>query len=266
MICAVQSDQSAIARNLRFDMGAYARSTEKGAALDLGAAGAFSSGVDYGVFNALVLSDPVSSARLTSLLDDGAAFYRARGVAWSCWLDETMVDSAGGPEAARHLESHGLRWIAEHEGMVADPLGPRRRAGLPAVEVQLVADEQSREDFIHVCSKVFLLPETITRLIYGSAPFWSGAMRGWVGYDAGRPVCTAVSAADHSSVGLYSVATMAGHRRRGYGEAITRHAFGEAAARSGLTRSILQSTPAGLKLYRRMGYQTRTRIAVWTSE
>ena len=264
MIWAVQSDQAVIARNLRCAMGEYARSTEQGATLDLGPAGAFSSGVDYGVFNALVLSDPVPSSRLAALLDEGAAFYRARGVAWSCWLDEAMVDPAGGPEAARRLESHGLRWIAEHEGMMADPLRPHRR-GLPAVTVHLVADAQTREDFIHVCSKVFLLPEAITRLIYGSAPFWNGAMRGWVGYDAGQPVCTAVSAADQTSVGLYSVATMPGHRRRGYGEAITRHAFGEAAARSGLSRSILQSTPAGLKLYRRMGYRARTRITVWTS-
>ena len=266
MIWAVQSDQFAIARNLRCAMGAYARSTGKGAALDLGAAGAFSSGVDYGVFNALVLSDCVSSSRLAALLDEGAAFYRACGVAWSCWLDEAMVDAAGGPEAARRLESHGLRWIAEHEGMVAEPLRPHRRGGLPVVDAQPVSDEQTREDFVHVCSKVFLLPETITRLIYGDAPFWNGAMRGWVGYDGGRPVCTAVSAADHTSVGLYSVATMLSHRRRGYGEAITRHAFGEAAARSGLNRSILQSTPAGLKLYRRMGYRACTRITVWTSE
>ena len=58
---------------------------------------------------------------------------------------------------------------------------------------------------------------------------------------------------------------MPGYRRRGYGEFITRHAIDEATGRSGLNRWSLQSTPAGLKLYRRIGYQERARITVWTS-
>lgn len=265
MIWAVPKHQegAVIARNLRSAMSAYSRSSEQGTALDLGAAGAFSSGIDFAVFNALVLSAPVSLAGLIQLLDQGEAFYLARGVAWSCWLDETM---AGGGKAARLLESRGMRWVAEHDGMLSVRIEPDRRK-LPAVFARLVTDEETREDFVRVCSHVFLLPEEITRRVYGSPSFWQGVMRGWVGYDdGGRPVCIAVSAADECSVGLYSVGTMPGYRRRGYGEAITRHALGEAAVRSGLNQWSLQSTPAGLKLYRRMGYRAHTRISVWSSQ
>jgi GNAT superfamily N-acetyltransferase len=265
MIWAVrQQDGTVIAGNLRSAMGAYSRSTAEGAALDLGPAGAFSSGVDYAVFNAMVLSEPVTSVRLARVLDQGEEFYRERGLGWSCWLDETMVQSNGGPRAARVLEARGMRWIAEHEGMLTSRIRPDR-GQLPEVPTRAVADQRTREDFVEVCSRVFLLPEEITRRIYGSASFWNGVMRGWVGYSEGRPVCIAVSAADQDSVGLYSVGTMPGFRRRGYGESITRHAIGEATGRSGLSRWSLQSTPEGLKMYRRMGYQVRTRISVWAS-
>ena len=265
MIWAVPPEGTIIARNLRSAMSAYSRSTERGAMLDLGAAGAYSSGVDYAVFNAVVLTEPVSSDQLSGLLDESAAFYRERGVGWSCWLDEAMVDPAGGVGSAELLKARGMQWVAEHEGMLTTRIRPDRRR-LPDLLVRRVNGQQTRDDFIHVCCQVFLLPPAITRRIYGSAPFWSGVMRGWVGYDADRPVCIAVSAVDQGSVGLYSVGTVPGFRGRGYGEFITRHAIGEAAERSGLNQWSLQSTPAGLPLYRRIGYESRTRIAVWATE
>jgi ribosomal protein S18 acetylase RimI-like enzyme len=266
MIWAVQSSEDGlITRNLRVAMSSYSRSTAKGAALDLGAAGAFSSGVDYPVFNAMVLSENISCAKLATLLDRCEEFYRRLGVGWSCWLDESMVATEGGQQAARLLEGRSMRWVAEHDGMLSGRIRPSRRrlAGLPT---RPVACQRTRDDFVSVCGQVFLLPDDITRLIYGSAGFWDGPMRGWVGYDGERPVCIAVSAADDRSIGLYSVATMPGHRKRGYGEFITRHAVGEAAERSGLDRWSLQSTPAGLELYRRLGYEARTRITVWATE
>jgi ribosomal protein S18 acetylase RimI-like enzyme len=67
------------------------------------------------------------------------------------------------------------------------------------------------------------------------------------------------------ALGVYNVATLPGHQRRGYGEAVMRFALNEANRDLGMERSILQSTPAGLRLYRRMGYRTVTRISVYAS-
>lgn len=262
MIWPVQPERAVIARNLRSAMSAYARSTGQGASLDMGAAGAYSSGLDYPVFNATVLSEPVPTAELATALGRAEAFYRDHGVKWSCWLDEAMVESPSGLDVPRLLESLGLRWLAEHEGMIADSIKPDRR-GLPPIDVRPVATAAARADFVRVCSQVFLLPDLTAGDIYGSPAFWAGQMRGWVGYDANQPVCIAVTAVAGESIGLYSVATMPTHRRRGFGESITRHALASAAADCGLERSILQSTPAGRSLYRRMGYHSRTRISVW---
>jgi hypothetical protein len=44
-----------------------------------------------------------------------------------------------------------------------------------------------------------------------------------------------------------------------------RHAVAEAQRRHGIDRTILQSTPAGHRLYQRMGFRTVTNIAVYAS-
>lgn len=262
MICAVP-DRVLIARNLRSAMSAFSRSTEQGDLRDLGAACASSSGLDFSVFNAMVLSEPVDQTHFARLLDEAARFFHERRVGWSCWLDESMVTGRGLPPA-RLLEMRGLSWTAEHEGMVAHQIGAAQ-GPLPQFDIRPVTTEATREDFWHICADVFLLPYPTARGIYGSPRFWSGMLRGWVGYDQSRPICIAIADADEGSVGLYSVATLPAWRRRGYGEAITRHALDDAWAHSGLSASILQATPAGLPMYRRMGYQARSRVTVWST-
>ena len=263
MICRVP-DRVLIARNLRSAMSAFSRSTERGDVRDLGAACVSSSGLDFSVFNAMVLSEPVDQTQFVRLLDEAARFFQAHRVGWSCWLDESMVTGRGLPPA-RLLEMRGLSWTAEHEGMAAHRIAKADRP-LPLLDVRPVATEPVREDFWRICAEVFMLPRETARGIYGSARFWSGQMRGWVGYEQSRPMCIAIADADVGSVGLYSVATLPAWRRRGFGEAITRHALDEAWTRSGLSASILQATPAGLPMYRRMGYQTRSRVTVWSTQ
>ena len=61
------------------------------------------------------------------------------------------------------------------------------------------------------------------------------------------------------------MATLPGHQRQGYGEAVMRYALEQARAEHGLSRTILQSTPQGLQIYLRMGYRTVTGVSVFCS-
>jgi ribosomal protein S18 acetylase RimI-like enzyme len=65
--------------------------------------------------------------------------------------------------------------------------------------------------------------------------------------------------------GVYNVATIPPHQRRGYGELVMRHALEEMRREHGVERTILQSTPAGYRLYERMGYRPVTTVAVYSS-
>ena len=49
-------------------------------------------------------------------------------------------------------------------------------------------------------------------------------------------------AASDGVIGLYNVATVPDHRERGFGEAITRHAFSQAVRKVGPKPAVLQST------------------------
>lgn len=76
----------------------------------------------------------------------------------------------------------------------------------------------------------------------------------YLGRAAGRNVTTAVSYVVDGDVGIFSVATPAEHRSRGYGAAITSHAVREGFA-AGAEFAYLQSSAIGESVYRRLGFR-----------
>ena len=81
----------------------------------------------------------------------------------------------------------------------------------------------------------------------------------WLGSVDGRPVATARLHTGAGVAGVYSVVTVVHARRRGYGEAMTRHALLDARA-SGLRIATLQSSPAGRGVYERIGFRELCRF------
>jgi ribosomal protein S18 acetylase RimI-like enzyme len=147
--------------------------------------------------------------------------------------------------------------------MVAETILPPARP-LPALDIRPVRGGQGREDFCAVGSVCFHVPLPWFREVFDGDAVWDEFVA-WVGYADGEPVSTAATVTGSGAIGVYNVATLPGHQRRGYGEAVLRHALARACRKHGIARSILQSTPQGLKLYERMGYRTVTRVSVYSS-
>jgi len=256
-----------VAGNLLEAMSSYAAATPAGDVVSMDDLRLVSSGVDYPVFNAVLLAKPFqgSSEEWRELLWEAAAHYKARRLGWSLWLSEEMLPRASLPLARASAARVGLRLIAEHHGMVAPEIRPTERGLKEKLEFRPVSDAPARADFCSVILRVFSVPSDIARRIYGSAEFWAGQYKAWVAYIGSQPVATMATCTTAEAVGVYSVGTLARYRGRGIGEAITRHGLQHASNAAGISRSILQSTPAGIPLYRRMGYQGAGRFQVYIS-
>jgi len=93
---------------------------------------------------------------------------------------------------------------------------------------------------------------------------WTGFI-GWVGYLEGEPVSTAATVIGGGASGSITWPPCRSTRSAATAKTVMRHAIAEAPAPPRHRHTILQSTPAGHRLYQRMGFRTVTNIAVYAS-
>jgi ribosomal protein S18 acetylase RimI-like enzyme len=110
---------------------------------------------------------------------------------------------------------------------------------------------------------VFSLPFVISEKIYGPESIWKHSMRGYVGYERKKAVSIVSTVVAGSAVGIYSLGTLPQNQRYGYAEALMRHALETSQEETGIERTILQTTRAGMNLYKRLGYQAVTNFTVY---
>jgi ribosomal protein S18 acetylase RimI-like enzyme len=89
--------------------------------------------------------------------------------------------------------------------------------------------------------------------------------RAYIGEVAGAPVATAAAAAFGPAQGIFNVTTLPAYRNRGVAAALTARAIAEGID-LGARWSWLQSTVAGLGLYRRLGFTVLEAWQSWTSD
>ena len=252
--------------NLRETLKFFSLSNDNGMVVETTEMLLISSGINYGVFNTVLLKNRVDSEeRLHGYISDAYDFFNSRGERWSFWLCHDLL----GPPLVRRLrrlmESRRLRLLSEPPGMVAACLLPPKR-NLPALDVMPVLSARERLAFAAILSTTFDLPYAICVDIYAQERSWSGGYRGWVGYVDGEPVVSTACVVAADVVGVYSVGTMPDWRRRGYAEQLMRTVLGQIAQETGIERTILQATSEGFRVYQRMGYRRVTQFSIFLTE
>jgi GNAT superfamily N-acetyltransferase len=84
----------------------------------------------------------------------------------------------------------------------------------------------------------------------------------YVGYAGGDPVVSGLGWRTGRTIGVYSIATMASARRRGYGAAMTAHVVADGLV-TGCDVAALQASEMGRSIYQRMGFRTVVRYATY---
>ena len=253
-----------VADNLRESFRIIAGSRTGGELRELQGVSIASAGVTFQMFNAAFLSAPVATeAELTQRILIASMHFEKRGLEWACWLCEDWMEPRVRRRSRQLFERQGLRHSTDLPGMTADHILPPMRP-LPRIEVRRVADRTTRDAFCEIGSVCFHVPIHWFREVFENELVWD-RFASYVGYVNGEAVSSAALVAGGGVVGVYNVATLPGSQRQGYGEAVMRAALTDMQRRTGNGRVILQSTPAGLRLYERMGFRTVTRVAVYAS-
>jgi len=253
-----------VAENLRESFRVIAASRPAGEIRELHGVSVASAGVTFQMFNAAFLSQPVhTEAELTQRILLPSVHFNARGLEWAYWACEGYLEGRSRKRSRQIFERQGLRHSVDLPGMVAESIYPPVREAA-AIEIRRVCDPASRDAFCGIGSVCFHVPLTWFHEVFDHDSVWE-SFEAFVGFVDGEPVSTAAVVLGGGALGVYNVATLPAWQRRGYGETVMRHALAEARKRHGIERAILQSTPAGLKLYERMGFRTVTRVGVYST-
>ena len=253
-----------VANNLRESFRIVAGSSAGGEVRELPGVSIASAGVTFQMFNAAFLSGPVATeSELKQRLLLASVHFNARGLEWAYWVCEDWLEGRVRKRSRTLFERQGLRLSTSLPGMIAERILPPVKP-LPDIEIRRVCDAATGGAFCEIGSVCFHVPISWFKEVFDGDSVW-GRFISYVGYVDGEPVTTAAIVVGGGVVGVYNVATLPGHQMRGYGEAVMRHALADVRRERGPERVALQSTPAGLKLYERMGFRTVARVAVYSS-
>jgi ribosomal protein S18 acetylase RimI-like enzyme len=218
-------------------------------------------GRDVAFYNTVFLSEPVRSLRdfeeRVGVLEE---FLRSKAEQPRVVICRDWVAEEWRGESERLLGELGLRAKVWSRGMVAEELPPAARE-LPALEYRRVGDEDTRNALADINGVAHGFPQATARetmaKVEGDDYF------GFVGYIDGTAVAAAAAMPLNGCLHLLRVATLPEHRRRGYGEAVTRRAVEVASETTGLKRTTLHTTKAGFEMYRKMGYRAVAEFEGW---
>jgi GNAT superfamily N-acetyltransferase len=139
-------------------------------------------------------------------------------------------------------------------GMAGNIL-PLDASGHPALRFERILDDSTIQEAAEINCVSYDVPRETSLSLIKEHTLWHEHACGFVAYEGDKPVSTATAIINEGRLFLFLVATMPEARRKGYGEAVVRHALRAAHEATGIRRTVLHATEAGYPLYLSLGYR-----------
>jgi len=205
-------------------------------------------------YNALFLTESLTDAQiLQARLHQAEAYMRARS---NGGLFVVCLDNLHGTAKEswpKILAQTNFAAAIPMTGMAGDIL-PLEAPGHEALRFERILNDKTIQDFGQLNCVAYDLPVESSRCLVTEHTLWREHAYGFVAYAGDKPVSTATAIINEDCLFLFLVATAPEDRRKGYGEAVVRHALQTAYVATGTRRTVLHATKAGYPLYLRLGY------------
>ncbi|MBL8214523.1 MAG: GNAT family N-acetyltransferase [Bryobacterales bacterium] len=194
---------------------------------------------------------PADAADLVRQLEAAKADAAPHALPWALFTYDPHFENLAIPAESGFARVMGVRVMTADIARLAAPRRP-----LPALDFRRVTDDTGARHALDLNMQAYGMPSEMTESVLATGAFFGDPSRefGFVGYANGTPVSTASAVLIDGWLYVALVATMPGHQKNGYAEAVMRHALQQAAKATNVTRTSLDATDAGAPLYAQMGY------------
>jgi GNAT superfamily N-acetyltransferase len=209
------------------------------------------SGLPIAFFNvALVTGRNVSATALSASGRQACEWASKQGVPWLFVITQESV--VAGTDAGVALDACGLVPLMPLTGMLAPDVAPPSHVP-PELQLLRPQDDDACATLLDVNGLAYGMDLEAGKAIIGTQSFWSGHFPA-LGLAEGAPACAAAVFMVDGYRYVALVATDPARQRRGYGDAVMRHALELSARVHGRRPTTLHATEAGRPIYERMGY------------
>jgi len=147
----------------------------------------------------------------------------------------------------------GMPYSDTVPGMALYPL-PATPEAVQGLDIERVRDSTRLADYQRVAAEGFGMPLEWAERLIGPAFLEVEGFESYLGTLDGDPVAVSSVFVDGEVAGVYNVATLDSHRRRGIGEAMTWRSVTRG-REAGCTVATLQASQMGKPVYERMGFR-----------
>ncbi len=214
-------------------------------------------------WHAVFITEQVGDAEaLAHLIHEASEYMQMKSEAGLLWICEDYLGGSAQESLQSIITKEKFEPALTATGMAGEIL-PLTCLSHPALRVERVTETDQLIAYADINSEAYGIPIEWGRSGLGKSKLWKTAFYSYLGYEGNRPMSAASAVVNDGIIFLALVATRPDAQHKGYAEVVVRHALQAAHEATGLTKTVLHASDAGLPVYRRVGYHKTCKILAY---